>query len=49
MSPELPRQKVETLTGQVGTEHLKIVDFRHVLTPGKFIALMQNGTSSTSR
>ena len=27
---KLPHQKVETLTGQVGAEHLKMVDFRHV-------------------
>jgi 2-polyprenyl-6-methoxyphenol hydroxylase-like FAD-dependent oxidoreductase len=36
----LPHQKVETLTGQVGAEHLKIIDFRHVPTRCKFIALM---------
>ena len=36
----LPHQKVETLTGQVGAEHLKMVDFRHVPTHCKFIALM---------
>jgi 2-polyprenyl-6-methoxyphenol hydroxylase-like FAD-dependent oxidoreductase len=33
-------QKVETLTGQVGAEHLKMVDFRHLPTHCKFIALM---------
>ena len=37
---KLPHQKVETLTGQVGAEHLKMVDFRHVPTHCKFIALM---------
>jgi 2-polyprenyl-6-methoxyphenol hydroxylase-like FAD-dependent oxidoreductase len=37
---KLPHQKVETLTGQVGAEHLKMVDFRHVPTRCKFIALM---------
>src|SRR5262249_42912312 len=37
---ELPHQKVETLTGQVGAEHLKMVDFRHLPTHCKFIALM---------
>ncbi|MBV8338250.1 MAG: FAD-dependent oxidoreductase, partial [Alphaproteobacteria bacterium] len=36
----LPHQKVETLTGQVGAEHLKIVDFRHLPRHCKFIALM---------
>ncbi len=37
---KLPHQKVETLTGQVGAEHLEMVDFRHVPTHCKFIALM---------
>jgi hypothetical protein len=37
---KLPHQKVETLTGQVGAEHLKMVDFRHVPTHCKFLALM---------
>jgi 2-polyprenyl-6-methoxyphenol hydroxylase-like FAD-dependent oxidoreductase len=37
---KLPHQKVETLTGQVGAELLKMVDFRHVPTHCKFIALM---------
>jgi 2-polyprenyl-6-methoxyphenol hydroxylase-like FAD-dependent oxidoreductase len=37
---KLPHQKVETLTGQVGAEHLKMVDFRFVPTGCKFIALM---------
>jgi 2-polyprenyl-6-methoxyphenol hydroxylase-like FAD-dependent oxidoreductase len=37
---KVPHQKVETLTGQVGAEHLKMVDFRHVPTRCKFIALM---------
>jgi 2-polyprenyl-6-methoxyphenol hydroxylase-like FAD-dependent oxidoreductase len=37
---KLPHQKVETLTGQVGAEHLKMVDFRYVPTRCKFIALM---------
>jgi len=37
---KLPHQKVETLTGQVGAEHLQMVDFRHVPTHCKFIALM---------
>jgi 2-polyprenyl-6-methoxyphenol hydroxylase-like FAD-dependent oxidoreductase len=37
---KLPHQKVETLSGQVGAEHLTMVDFRHVPTHCKFIALM---------
>jgi 2-polyprenyl-6-methoxyphenol hydroxylase-like FAD-dependent oxidoreductase len=37
---KLPHQKVERLTGQVGGEHLRMVDFRHVPTHCKFIALM---------
>jgi 2-polyprenyl-6-methoxyphenol hydroxylase-like FAD-dependent oxidoreductase len=37
---KLPHQKVETLTGQVGAEHLKMVDFRYLPTHCKFIALM---------
>ena len=37
---KVPHQKVEALTGQVGAEHLKMVDFRHVPTHCKFIALM---------
>jgi 2-polyprenyl-6-methoxyphenol hydroxylase-like FAD-dependent oxidoreductase len=37
---KLPHQKVETLTGQVGAERLKMVDFRYLPTHCKFIALM---------
>jgi 2-polyprenyl-6-methoxyphenol hydroxylase-like FAD-dependent oxidoreductase len=37
---KLPHQKVETLTGQVGAEHLNFVDFRHLPTHCKYIALM---------
>jgi 2-polyprenyl-6-methoxyphenol hydroxylase-like FAD-dependent oxidoreductase len=37
---KLPHQKVERLTGQIGAEHLKMVDFRHVPTHCKFIALL---------
>ncbi len=37
---KLPHQKVETLIGQVGAEHLEMVDFRHLPTRCKFIALM---------
>ena len=28
---KLPHQRVETLTGQVGAEHLEMVDFRHAV------------------
>src|SRR5271170_607339 len=37
---KLPHQKIETLTGQVGDQHLRMVDFRHLPTHCKFIALM---------
>lgn len=37
---KLPHQKVEKLTGQVGAERLAFVDFRHLPTHCKFIALM---------
>jgi 2-polyprenyl-6-methoxyphenol hydroxylase-like FAD-dependent oxidoreductase len=37
---KLPHQKVETLTGQVGAERLAMVDFRHLPTHCKYIALM---------
>src|SRR5271156_5318956 len=37
---KLPHQKVETLSGQVGAEHLQMADFRHLPTHCKFIALM---------
>jgi 2-polyprenyl-6-methoxyphenol hydroxylase-like FAD-dependent oxidoreductase len=37
---KIPHQKIETLTGQVGAEHLQMVDFRHLPTHCKFIALM---------
>jgi 2-polyprenyl-6-methoxyphenol hydroxylase-like FAD-dependent oxidoreductase len=37
---KVPHQKVETLIGQVGTEHLTMIDFRHLPTRCKFIALM---------
>jgi 2-polyprenyl-6-methoxyphenol hydroxylase-like FAD-dependent oxidoreductase len=37
---KLPHQTVETLTGQVGAEHLQMVDFRHLPTHCKFIVLM---------
>jgi 2-polyprenyl-6-methoxyphenol hydroxylase-like FAD-dependent oxidoreductase len=37
---KLPHQKLETLTAQIGAEHLKMVDFRHLPTHCKFVALM---------
>ena len=37
---KLPHQKVETLVGQVGAEHIRMVDFRHLPTRCKFVALM---------
>jgi 2-polyprenyl-6-methoxyphenol hydroxylase-like FAD-dependent oxidoreductase len=37
---KLPHQKIETLTGQIGAEHLTMVDFRHLPTRCKFVALM---------
>ena len=37
---KLPHQKVETLTAQVGAEHVQVVDFRHLPTRCKFVALM---------
>ena len=37
---KLPHQKVETLMGQVGADRLDFVDFRHLPTHCKYIALM---------
>lgn len=37
---QLPHQKVETITGQVGAEHIQMADFRHLPAHCKFIALM---------
>lgn len=37
---KLPHQKVEALTGQVGADHIDFVDFRHLPTHCKYIALM---------
>ena len=37
---KLPHQEVETLTAQVGAERLQMVDFRHLPTHCRFIALM---------
>jgi 2-polyprenyl-6-methoxyphenol hydroxylase-like FAD-dependent oxidoreductase len=36
---KLPHQKVETLAAQIGAEHVEVVDFRHLPTHCKFIAL----------
>jgi 2-polyprenyl-6-methoxyphenol hydroxylase-like FAD-dependent oxidoreductase len=37
---KLPHQKIETLSGQVGDEHLQMIDFRHLPTRCKYIAMM---------
>ena len=37
---KLPHQKVETVSAQIGAEHLQMADFRHLPTHCKFIALM---------
>jgi len=37
---KLPHQKLETVTGQVGAEHLSFIDFRHLPTHCKFVAMM---------
>ena len=37
---KLPHQEVETLSAQIGAEHVQIVDFRHLPTRCKFVALM---------
>jgi 2-polyprenyl-6-methoxyphenol hydroxylase-like FAD-dependent oxidoreductase len=37
---KLPHQKIETLSGQIGTEHLTMIDFRHLPTHCKYVALM---------
>jgi len=44
---KLPHQKVETLTGQVGADHLTMIDFRHLPTHCKFIAMMPQWDLST--
>src|ERR1700721_4596266 len=36
---KLPHQKVETLSAQIGEEHLTMIDFRHLPTHCKYIAL----------
>src|SRR6202167_2643528 len=37
---KLPHQQVETLSAQIGAEHVQMVDFRHLPTHCKFVALM---------
>jgi 2-polyprenyl-6-methoxyphenol hydroxylase-like FAD-dependent oxidoreductase len=37
---KLPHQRVETVSAQVGAEHLQMADFRHLPTHCKFVALM---------
>jgi 2-polyprenyl-6-methoxyphenol hydroxylase-like FAD-dependent oxidoreductase len=37
---KLPHQEVETLSAQIGAEHVQMVDFRHLPTHCKFVALM---------
>ena len=37
---KLPHQEVETLSAQIGAEHVQLVDFRHLPTHCKFVALM---------
>src|ERR1700678_4084771 len=37
---KLPHQKVETVSAQVGAEHLQVANFRHLPTHCKFVALM---------
>src|ERR1700727_852313 len=37
---KLPHQQVETLSAQIGAKHVQMVDFRHLPTHCKFVALM---------
>jgi 2-polyprenyl-6-methoxyphenol hydroxylase-like FAD-dependent oxidoreductase len=37
---KLPHQKVETVSGQIGDEHLTMIDLRYLPTQCKYIALM---------
>jgi 2-polyprenyl-6-methoxyphenol hydroxylase-like FAD-dependent oxidoreductase len=37
---KLPHQEVQTLSAQIGAEHVEMVDFRHLPTQCKFVALM---------
>ncbi len=37
---KVPHQKIETLTAQIGADHLTMIDFRHLPTRCKYVALM---------
>ena len=37
---KLPHQEVATLSAQIGAEHVQLIDFRHLPTHCKFVALM---------
>jgi 2-polyprenyl-6-methoxyphenol hydroxylase-like FAD-dependent oxidoreductase len=37
---KLPHQKIETLSAQIGDAHLEMIDFRHLPTHCKYIAMM---------
>jgi 2-polyprenyl-6-methoxyphenol hydroxylase-like FAD-dependent oxidoreductase len=37
---KVPHQKIETLSAQIGADHLAMIDFRHLPTHCKFVALM---------
>jgi 2-polyprenyl-6-methoxyphenol hydroxylase-like FAD-dependent oxidoreductase len=37
---KLPHQKIEMLTAQIGDEHLQMIDFRHLPTRCKYVAMM---------
>jgi 2-polyprenyl-6-methoxyphenol hydroxylase-like FAD-dependent oxidoreductase len=37
---KLPHQKVKTVSAQIGAKHVQMVDFRHLPTHCKFVALM---------
>jgi 2-polyprenyl-6-methoxyphenol hydroxylase-like FAD-dependent oxidoreductase len=37
---KLPHQKIKTLTGQVGAAHLAMIDFSHLPTHCKYVAMM---------
>jgi 2-polyprenyl-6-methoxyphenol hydroxylase-like FAD-dependent oxidoreductase len=37
---KLPHQQLETLSAQIGAEHLTMIDFRHLPTHCKYVALM---------
>jgi 2-polyprenyl-6-methoxyphenol hydroxylase-like FAD-dependent oxidoreductase len=37
---KLPHQKIEMLSAQIGDEHLQMIDFRHLPTRCKYVAMM---------